>query len=164
MSCPVVVYGIVYSTVYFLLFLLETLIRKKTVAHLRSSAAAIARPAGAADPVFGTRRGDLYRIFRLLAFSIYLASLTLILLRPYWSTRTEHRLSRQIEELRSIAEMSKAISANLELGTLLDVVYNQVKTLLNVESSTGCALRWHKAPVSAQYARWRATACANLQA
>ena len=128
----VLVYGLVYSAIYFLFYLVEMGINGKSLrslgAYLPEVLLVLLLPI-----LFAALAALIITRLSLLAFLIYAVSLVMVLLRQLQITRTQRR---QIEELRSIAEMSNAISANLDLETLLDVVYRQVRNLLNVENVT----------------------------
>ncbi|MEO8396245.1 MAG: GAF domain-containing protein, partial [Chloroflexota bacterium] len=128
----VLIYGIVYSALSFLFYLVEMILDGKSLRLLREHVLEfllvllLPIPFAALGTLIITR-------LSLLAFVIYGVSLILILLRQIEIMRMQYR---QIDELRSISEMGKAISANLDLDALLEVVYSQVKNLLNVQTVT----------------------------
>ncbi len=130
---PVIIYGLVYSTVYFLLFLVEAFVEGKVITRpdLLEIGIVLVLPIP-----FSALGAVVFNTLSIIPFAIYLASFALILIRPHGITRSQHRLRRQVEELSSIAEMSKAIRANLELDDLLKVVYEQVNLLLEVDTFT----------------------------
>ncbi|MBI1257214.1 MAG: GAF domain-containing protein, partial [Chloroflexi bacterium] len=128
----VVVYGLAYSTLFFLFFLFEMALDGKSFRLLRAYVPELLLVLLLPIPLAALGTLIITRL-SLLAFAIYAISLILILLRQMEITRLQRR---QIEELHSIGEMSKAISANLDLDALLAVVYSQVNTLLNVSSIT----------------------------
>ncbi len=132
---PVIVFGVVTSAVYLALFTFQVYVEGWDVGLLRASMPEIIVLLLLPLP-FAAVGAVIYNTLTLLPFSLYLATFTLIVIRPQGTIGAQLRLRRQVEELSSIAEMSKAIRADLELETLLDVVYRQVSRLLKVDNFT----------------------------
>ena len=128
----VIVYGLAYSALFFLFFLFEMALDGKPFRLLRAYVPELLLVLFLPIPLAALGTLIITRL-SLLAFAIYAISLLLILMRQLEVTRLQRR---QIEELHSISEMGKAISANLDLDALLEVVYDQVQNLLNVRSVT----------------------------
>ncbi len=132
---PVIVFGVVTSAAYLALFIFQLYVEGWDVGLLRPSAPEIVVLLLLPLP-FVAVGAVIYNTLTLLPFSLYLATLALIVIRPQGTVGAQLRLRRQVEELSSIADMSKAIRADLELETLLDVVYRQVSRLLKVDDFT----------------------------
>jgi len=128
----VLVYGLVYSVITLLFYLIEMLLDGKPLRLLRDYIPEVLLVVFLPIPLAALGTLIITRL-SLLAFLIYAFSLVLILLRQIEIMRMQRR---QIDELRAISEMGKAISANLDLDALLEVVYSQVKNLLNVQTVT----------------------------
>ena len=132
---PLIIFGVVTSAVYLALFVFQVYGEGWDVGLLRVSAPEMGVLLLLPLP-FAALGAVIYNTLPLLPFSLYLASFALIVIRPQATGGAQLRLRRQVEELSSIADMSKTIRADLELETLLDVVYRQVSQLLKVDNFT----------------------------
>ncbi len=130
---PVIVFGVVTSAVYLALFVFQVYAEGWDIGLLRASALEIVIILLLPLP-FAVVGAVIYNTLTPLSFSLYLLAFALIVIHPQGTLGAQLRLRRQVEELSSIADMSKAIRADLELETLLDVVYRQVSRLLRVDN------------------------------
>lgn len=130
------VYGLVYLTLYTSIFVLEVYSDGRLVQNLI--------------------RNDLPQIFVVLLLPVPFALLTaqvasalstsaalvstfglvLIILGLHALSRSEHRLRRQLNELRTLSVVTQAMRAHLNLNGLLKTIYVQVAHLLDTENFT----------------------------
>jgi two-component system, NtrC family, sensor histidine kinase KinB len=129
-----VVFVLVYLVLYTAIFLLEVQssglsVRRLIKANMLEMLAALLLPIP-----FAVLTAEVYSSFSQISFTIFLTGLALLLIVPHGVTASQHQIRRQMNEIRSISVMSQAVSANLELDSLLNMVYIQVHNLLDVDT------------------------------
>ncbi|NDJ63009.1 MAG: GAF domain-containing protein, partial [Chloroflexi bacterium] len=123
-----------YVLVYVALFLLQCYVERRSVQRLlRGNGGEILVALGLPVP-FAVIGAEAFNTLSVLSFSIYLGGLMISIVGPYAISRVQYQFSRQLDKLRSLSVMGQAIRANLELGSLLNMVYVQVNTLLDVNN------------------------------
>lgn len=128
------VYALVYLALYSAIFLLEVhssglSVRRLIKANAPEILAALLLPIP-----FAILTADAFNTFSQTGYTIFITGLVLLLIVPHGVTASQHQIRRQMNEIRSISVMSQAVSANLELDSLLNMVYIQVHSLLDVDS------------------------------
>ncbi len=77
-----------------------------------------------------------YHELSSLAFAILIGGLLIIVTGVHRITQAEARSREQVLELSALSAISQAMRSNLDFNALLDVVYEQVSNLINVDNFT----------------------------
>jgi K+-sensing histidine kinase KdpD len=142
------VYALVYLALYTAIFLLEVFSSGLSVRRLiRGSTLEIL--AALLLPVpFAILSAQAYSSFSMMGFAIFITGLVMLLIVPHGVTASQYQIRRQMNEIRSISVMSQAVSANLELDSLLNMIYIQVHNLLDVDTFVVAVIDQEEAQVS----------------
>lgn len=128
---PLAAFSLVGSAVYLLMFLLETYVDGRSVWRLRQNQwlilAILIVPLPFSILVAG--------VISLTPSSIVIFAMgaVLVTLGLNRFSRTQYRLSKQLDELRSLTAVSQALQSGLKLDLLLYAVYNQVEQLMHTD-------------------------------
>ncbi len=136
-STPLLLYAFLYSVLYFVLFVLqigtESRETRRTLnTNKLSLAIIILLPVPFAFLSATVARTD----DSVTAFAILVIGAVLIIFGLYALNRTQQRLRRQLDEMRSISVATQAMRSNLELDSLLRTAYVQVSQLLDASNFT----------------------------
>lgn len=127
------IYALVYVTLYFSIFLLEIYsaglsVRQIVRGDLSRIAVILILPIPFA--ILGAR---VLTVFEAVSRIIFIGGMVLIVVALYALSRSEFRLRKQFDELRTLSVVTRAMRSHLELDGLLRTIYLQVAHLLEVD-------------------------------
>ncbi|NDJ75815.1 MAG: GAF domain-containing protein, partial [Chloroflexi bacterium] len=127
---------LIYLAIYLSILLLESYLYRlqtpRTVARNWQSLVGIALL-----PVpFGVVGATAYHELSSLAFAVLIGGLLIIVTGVRQFSQAQARSHQQVLELSALSAVSRAMHTNLDLNALLDLVYQQVANLLNVNTFT----------------------------
>ncbi len=126
------VFVLAYCLVYFLIFVLETYSDGRSIERLVHENWKLIIAILFLPVPFWILAAVMVAIAPTALVIFAVASL-LITLGTHWLSWAQYQLRRQVDELRSLAEVGGALQSNLQLNVLLQTVYNQVASLLHVD-------------------------------
>ncbi len=132
----VIVYGLVYLTLYTSIFVLEVYSEGRLIQNLiRNDLAQILVVLLLPVP-FALLTAQVAASLSASAAFISTLGLVLIILGLHALSRSEHRLRRQLNELRTLSVVTQAMRAHLNLNGLLKTIYVQVAHLIDATNFT----------------------------
>jgi hypothetical protein len=133
-ALPLTVFSVVYWVLYLALFLLENYAENHSTQRLITNSLPEIFITLTLPVPFALLIGELNYSRTPSGFVILLSGLSLTLWGQYSISRAQYRLRRQLDELKSLSVVSQVVSANLNLDSLLRIVYLQVAQLLDVKN------------------------------
>lgn len=128
------IYSLVYTTLYFAIFVLEGYIGGLSVHQIvRVDLARIVVILIVPIP-FGVLGAQLLSDFTLTARLVFIIGLLMTVLGLYALSVSEYRVRRQYEELRTLSVVTRSMRTHLDLDSLLRTIYLQVAHLLDVDT------------------------------
>lgn len=130
----IAIFCVVYITIYTSLFALELHDERRSVSQIFQAnfwqlMALLLLPIP-----FAVLGADVSKDTDMTGFTTLVTGLSLVVIGLHAYSRSERRLRKQLDELRSLSVVTQAMRAHLNLDTLLKTVYLQVANLLNVEN------------------------------
>ena len=128
---PLAAFSLVDCAIYLLIFVLETYVDGRSVRRLLVNRWLIL-----AVLVVPVPFGILAAVVISLTPSsiiIFVVGMLLVTLGLNRFSRTQYRLRKQLDELRSLTAVSQALQSGLKLDLLLYAVYNQVEQLMHTD-------------------------------
>lgn len=133
---PLAISVFVYLIVYVSILLAEFyLYRRRSPRVLIQQAQVIAGIIVLPIP-FAILGAIAYRELSSLSFSMLIFGLLVLVAGLHLISQAQARYQQQVLELSALSTISQAMRTSLDMHALLDVVYHQVKTLLNISSFT----------------------------
>ncbi|HEX2619787.1 MAG TPA: GAF domain-containing protein, partial [Phototrophicaceae bacterium] len=131
---PLVIYALVYLTLYFSIFLLETYTEGSPIRQIvRNDLARIAVVLLLPVP-FAVLSAEVINQLTTPSRVVLIAGLMLIVLALYALSLSEYRLRKQLDEQRTLSVVAQAMRSHLRLETLLKTIYVQIAELMSVDS------------------------------
>lgn len=131
-----ILYCLLYITIYFCIFLLESNNDNISITNLlRNDLARIAVILFLPIPfaIFGA---DIFTVVGFSARAIFISGVILILLALHALSLSEFRLRKQLNEMRTLSVITRAMRAHLNMDALLKTIYVQVAHLLDINNFT----------------------------
>ena len=134
MILSLVIYALVYVTLYFAVFLLEVYSEGHSVAQiLRSNLLRVAAIMILPIP-FAFLGAEILNELSSASQTTFFAGTILIILALYALGVSEYQLRKQLNELRTVSVVTRAMRAHLNLDALLKTIYIQIAHLLDVQN------------------------------
>lgn len=133
-TLPLVIYALVYVTLYFSIFLLESYclgyaVRQIIIVDLSRVAVILILPIP-----FSILGAEIISTLENASKAILLAGIGLIIFALYSLSVSEYRLRKQLEEMRTLSVVTRAMRTHLDLDALLRTIYVQVAHLLEIDN------------------------------
>jgi two-component system, NtrC family, sensor histidine kinase KinB len=133
-ALPLTIYGLVYLTLYFSIFVLEVYSAGYSVSQvIRTDLSQIAFILLLPMP-FAVLGAEIFTELAIASQVVFVAGMVLIILALYALTRSEYRLRKQLDELRTLSVVTQSMRSHLNLEALLKTIYIQTSQLLNIDS------------------------------
>jgi K+-sensing histidine kinase KdpD/PAS domain-containing protein len=127
-------YCLVYITVYFAIFVLEIYVNRRPVGQIINTNIALILVIMLLPVPFALLSAEISNRLSTPSEIISLLGLMLIVLGLYALSRSEYQLRKQLNEMRTLSIVTRAMRAHLQLDALLRTIYLQVAHLLDIES------------------------------
>jgi two-component system, NtrC family, sensor histidine kinase KinB len=131
---PLLAFSLLYSLIYFAIFLLEMYSEGRSVQRIIQSNLVELFAILILPVPFAVLGAEAFNSLSLSSFSILTAGLMLVILGLHLLSKIQYRLRKQVHELRSLSAVGQAMRSNLNLDTLLETIYLQVANLLNARN------------------------------
>lgn len=131
-----VIYSFVYVTLYLSIYLLEAYCNHQSIRQMIQSDVSQIGVILLLPIPFAILTAEIKRQLSVWSQIISILSLTLIILGLHALSRSEQRLRRQLNELRTLSVVTRAMRAHLDMDTLLKTIYLQVAHLLETTNFT----------------------------
>ncbi|MCU0497221.1 MAG: GAF domain-containing protein, partial [Anaerolineae bacterium] len=129
-----IAYSLVYVTLYFSIFLLGFYLDRRPVGLLfRNDLLRIVVVLILPIP-FGVLGAEVLNTLSNASQVILIVAIVLIILGLYALSTNEYRLRKQLDEMRTLAVVTRAMRAHLDLTSLLKTIYIQIAHLLNIDN------------------------------
>ncbi|MBZ0302714.1 MAG: GAF domain-containing protein [Anaerolineae bacterium] len=131
---PVLALLAVYLAVYFVIFLLAVYIDQRPVWNAVSENRLMLTLVLVAPTPLLMLSATFYGRGSDLAYALLLGILVPLSLGLFWFSRLRYNLLRQMQEMRALANISRAVRANQNMDAVLNVVYTELVALLHIDS------------------------------
>lgn len=133
-TLPLVIYALVYITLYFSIFLLESYclgyaVRQIIITDLARVAVILILPIP-----FSILGAEIISTLENASKAVLLGGVGLIIFALYSLSVSEYRLRKQLEEMRTLSVVTRAMRTHLDLDALLRTIYVQVAHLLELDN------------------------------
>jgi signal transduction histidine kinase/transcriptional regulator with GAF, ATPase, and Fis domain len=130
----VIAFGLVYSTVYGLIFLIERFIARLSLRRLLNDRLSILiLTAVLLTPIPFIMLAALVVNLSTVTLLIFALGVILVAGGLHLLSRSQYRQRKQVEELRALGVVGRLIQSDLKLGSLLGMLHSQVSELLDVD-------------------------------
>jgi K+-sensing histidine kinase KdpD len=126
------IFGLFYSLVYFLIFMLETYSDGRSVGRILGDGWLVVAGIMLLPFPFGVLAAIVI-VITPNSLLVFIVGSILVTLGIHGLSRAQYQLRKQLDELRSLAAVGQALQADLKLSPLLLAVYKQVTDLLQVD-------------------------------
>ncbi len=133
---PLTAYGVVYTVLYFAIFLLEVYVMGGSVVQvIRADLARIAAILLLPMP-FAVLGAEVVNTLSIASRVVFMTGMGFIILALHALSLSEFQLRKQLNELRTLSVMTQAMRSHLDLDGLLRTIYVQIAHLLDIENFT----------------------------
>lgn len=129
---PIVIFAISYSAIYLLFFALRVRMQGRALSSVLAEDWVSVGSVLLLPIPFAILSTVVYTDLDNLSLLILMGGLVLVVIGVYGLSRMRYYSQQQVEELSSISVVSQALRSNLDLDTLLETIYSQVSSLLNI--------------------------------
>ncbi len=129
-------YCFIYVTLYLAIFLLESYTKERSIQQMVENDFLQILVILVLPVPFAILSAEVSSQLSTSSEIINITGVILIIVGLYALTRSEQRLRKQLNELRTLSVVTRAMRAHLNMDTLLKTVYLQVSHLLHVENFT----------------------------
>lgn len=133
-TLPLIVFALVYVTLYFAIFVLEAYVAGYALRGLISADLSRVAVILILPIPFSILGAEIISTLEDTSKAIFLAGVVLIVLALYALSVSENRLRRQLDEVQTLAVVTRAMRTHLDLDALLRTIYVQVADLLDIEN------------------------------
>ncbi|GAB4529455.1 MAG: hypothetical protein OHK0046_49350 [Anaerolineae bacterium] len=138
----IVIYVLVYVTLYFSIFVLELYMRGERIGAFISENVLLLMVILLLPVPFALISAEYIDELSRLSEVVSLVALVLIALGLHALSRSDRQLRKQVNELQTISVVTRTVRSHLELDTLLKTLYLQIAHLLSVENFTVALYNW----------------------